>query len=401
MPWRHGLRLALQGTVILGLAALCLLVLAWLTLQWGILPHIEDWRPAMERHASKAVGVPVRIGHIAVRSSGWVPALELRDVVLLDPSGPEALRLPHVSAALSARSLLVLEPRLSQLYIEDAHLVVRRDTQGRLHVAGIDVPERPASTTSLEDTGAIDWFFGQQEFVLRHGSVRWIDEQRGAPALELGDVDFVVRNGLRSHALRLDATPPVAWGERFSLRLDARQPLLARSGDWRRWSGTMYADLAARRRRAAAGVHRPAVRARARAGRAAAVGRLPDQRLARPHGRRAPARRRPASRARGRAARDRAGLGSADRDAHGHGRELRRRALRLPDGRWRRLAEGRHPRGVGPAPDAAQARAGHARARRATRAGPRPPSSGAPTMLWDSDHRSPAGASRPMPSISR
>jgi hypothetical protein len=209
MPWRHGLQLALQGTVILGLAALCLLVLAWLTLQWGILPHIEDWRPAIERHASKAVGVPVRIGHIQVRSSGWVPALELRDVVLRDPAGFEALRLPRVSAALSARSLLVLAPRLSQLYIESAHLVVRRDAQGHLHVAGIDIPER-AAPTAVEDSGAIDWFFGQEEFVLRHGSVRWIDEQRGAPALELGDVDLVVRNGLRSHALRLDGTPPAA-----------------------------------------------------------------------------------------------------------------------------------------------------------------------------------------------
>jgi uncharacterized protein (TIGR02099 family) len=243
MPWRHGLQLALQGTVILGLAALCLLVLAWLTLQWGILPHIEDWRPAIERHASKAVGVPVRIGHIAVRSSGWVPALELRDVVLLDPAGPEALRLPRVSAALSPRSLLVLEPRLSQLYIEDAHLVVRRDAQGGIHIAGIDVAAAGPSTTAVDETPALDWFFSQQEFVLRHGQVRWVDEQRQAPALELSDVDIVVRNGLRAHAVRLDATPPAAWGERFSLRASAQQPLFANAGDWRRWTGTFYADL--------------------------------------------------------------------------------------------------------------------------------------------------------------
>src|SRR5690348_7498737 len=127
MPWRHGLQLALQATVVLGLAALCLSILAWLTLQWGILPHIEDWRPAIERHASRAIGVPVRIGHIAVRSSGWIPALEMRDVVLYDPSGAEALRLPRVAAALSPRSFVVMAPRLAQLYIEDARLVVRRD----------------------------------------------------------------------------------------------------------------------------------------------------------------------------------------------------------------------------------------------------------------------------------
>jgi len=112
MPWRRGLQLAWKAVVYAGLSFLCLVVLAWLTLQWGILPHIEDWRPEIERHASRAVGVPVRIGHISVRSSSWIPALDLRDVVLRDASGAEALRLPRVSAALSPQSLLVLSPRL-------------------------------------------------------------------------------------------------------------------------------------------------------------------------------------------------------------------------------------------------------------------------------------------------
>jgi len=217
-------------------------VLAWLTLQWGILPHIEDWRPEVEHHASQAVGVPVHIGHISVRSSGWVPALDLRDVVLQDKSGAEALRLPHVSAALSPRSLLVLEPRLSQLYIEGARLLVRRDADGHLHVGGLDLAAR-ASVASNDESGALDWLFSQDEIALRHGAVRWVDEQRNAPALELTDVDIVVRNGLRSHAVRIDATPPADWGDRVSLRAQARQPLFSHAGDWRRWTGTVYADL--------------------------------------------------------------------------------------------------------------------------------------------------------------
>ena len=55
--------------------------------------------------------------------------------------------------------------------------------------------------------------------------------------------DLVVRNGLRHHDLRLDGTPPAAWGERFSLRGRFTQPLWARAGDWRRWSGRVHADL--------------------------------------------------------------------------------------------------------------------------------------------------------------
>ena len=226
------------GFAVLGLA-FGLLLLAWLTLHWGILPHIENWRGGIEQRASQALGVPVRIGGISVRSGGWVPAFELRDVVLLDTRAQPALSLPRVVVALSPQSLLALELRFDQLLIDDAHLEVRRDAQGRLQVAGLDF-SGPAGSP---DPGAADWFFRQHEFVIRGGSLRWHDEQRGVPPLMLTDVQFVMRNGLRSHSFRLDGTPPVEWGERFSLRGRFTQPLLARSGDWQRWSGSVFASL--------------------------------------------------------------------------------------------------------------------------------------------------------------
>jgi uncharacterized protein (TIGR02099 family) len=216
-----------------------LLLIAWLTLHWGILPRIEQWRPQIEARASRALGVPVAIGAIHVRSGGWVPALEMTDVVLQDRQHREALRLPKVSAALSARSLLSLEVRFEQLHIDGAALEVRRDATGRLFMAGIEIPPGGAGVES----GAADWFFSQHEFVVRNGRLRWIDEQRGTAALELEGVDLVVRNGLRRHDLRLDATPPPAWGERFTLQGRFTQPLLAGNGDWRRWNGVVHAAL--------------------------------------------------------------------------------------------------------------------------------------------------------------
>jgi hypothetical protein len=227
----------------------------------------------------------------------------MRDVVLLDPSGPEALRLPRVSAALSPRSLLVLAPRLSQLYIEDAHLVVRRDAQGRLHIAGIDVPVASPKATGVEDTGALDWFFSQQEFVLRHGSLRWIDEQRGGAGA--GAARRRPRRPQRPAQPR-DAprrTPPPGWGDRFSLRV-ARRPAAVR--ERRRLAaldgGTVYADLRAATSRNSC-LRRPPVPARRRPGRAAPLARLPDEWLARRDRGRAAAAGRPAPRARRRTAR--------------------------------------------------------------------------------------------------
>ena len=84
--------------------------------------------------------------------------------------------------------------------------------------------------------------------MIRAGTLRWIDEQRDARRSRSPTSQLVVRNGLREHDLRLDATPPAGWGDRFTLRGRFVQPLFARSGDWRRWSGTRLRRPAARRR---------------------------------------------------------------------------------------------------------------------------------------------------------
>jgi hypothetical protein len=61
------------------------------------------------------------------------------------------------------------------------------------------------------------WFLNQPEFVIRHGAVVWTDELRGEAPLALREVDLVLRNQARRHELRLDATPPPEWGDRFGL----------------------------------------------------------------------------------------------------------------------------------------------------------------------------------------
>jgi uncharacterized protein (TIGR02099 family) len=218
------------------LAGSLVLVLAWGALHAWIVPRIGELRPELEIEAGRVLGIPVRIGSIAARSQGLIPSLELSDVVLLDPRGREALRLPRVIAALSPRSLWNLG--FEQLYIERPQLDVRRGADGRIFVAGLDF------SRGSDDGRAADWLFRQTEFVIRNGTVHWTDEMRSAPPLTLEQVDFVMRNGARRHAMRLDATPPPAWGERFSVRGLFRQPLLSRHpGQWREWDGQAHADF--------------------------------------------------------------------------------------------------------------------------------------------------------------
>ena len=235
MRW---LRRALRW-LLLGVAGAWLILLTlWLVLHWAILPNVDRWRPELEARASQWTGSSVRIGALSVRTSGWMPVLELRDVRLLDAQGQPAVALPQVTAALSARSFLALVPRLEQLYLHEPVLALRIDRDGQLWVGG--QPLRQGG----DSTALTDWLLAQHEVAIQGGTVTWVDERRPeATPLALTKVDALLRNSLRRHEARIDATPPAAWGQRFSVRARFTQPLLARAGDWRRWSGLMYAEL--------------------------------------------------------------------------------------------------------------------------------------------------------------
>ena len=223
---------------------LWLVVSLWLLFgaSWGflhgwIVPRIGEFRPRLEMEASKALGMPVRIGQITARSEGMIPSFELRDVVVLDPAGREALRLPRLLAALSPSSLWGMG--FEQLFVDQPALEIRRATNGKLYVGGLDMSQ------SRSDSNLVaNWFFSQTEFSIKGGTIRWIDELRGAPPLALSQVDAVIRNTRRRHAMRIDATPPAEWGDRFSLRGIFRQPLLpGDAGLWADWSGQLYAEF--------------------------------------------------------------------------------------------------------------------------------------------------------------
>ncbi|MDH4465502.1 MAG: YhdP family protein [Acidovorax sp.] len=220
------------------LAFWLLLAIAWGALHGLIVPRIGEFRPQLQAHATKVLGVPVQIGAIEARTDSLVPSVELLDVALLDAGGRVALRLPRVVVAVSPRSLV--NWNAEQIYIEEPVLDVRRTADGRIEVAGLEFAQ-----SGGDSNAAADWVFSQGEVFIKGGTLRWTDEQRGAPELALTDVNLVLRNGNWRHHMRLDATPPPDWGDRFTLAGLFRAPLLrARDGNWKHWNGQVFADFA-------------------------------------------------------------------------------------------------------------------------------------------------------------
>ncbi|WP_233255025.1 YhdP family protein [Limnohabitans sp. T6-5] len=229
-----------------GLLALGLVLgMAWGVLHFWIVPRIGDYRPDLERLAGRSIGVPVRIGQLTAESTGWAPSFELRDIELLDVQGRTALRLPRVMVAISVRSLLGLG--LEQLVLDSPELDVRRTAQGHWQVAGLDMQRSPQG-----DSDSADWLFAQREVIVRGGTVRWTDEQATTPlsthpqtapqTLALRELDVVLRNSIRHHEVRLDATPPEGWGARFVVMARMGRGILStHPGRLADWSGPVYA----------------------------------------------------------------------------------------------------------------------------------------------------------------
>ena len=228
-----------RWTVALLLLAWLLFAASWGTLHWIIVPRIGELRPQLEAAATRLVGLPVRVGAITAYSTNLLPAFELGNVRLFDDQGREALRLPRILVSLSPRSLLHLQ--FDQILVDGPVLNVRRLADGRIHVAGLDLSR---DNRAPLDEAVLDRIFSQPEFVIRQGTIVWTDEMRAVPPLALSAVDMVLRNRVRLHEMRLDATPPALWGNRFQLMARFEQPFLSTgNGRWKEWAGQVFADF--------------------------------------------------------------------------------------------------------------------------------------------------------------
>jgi uncharacterized protein (TIGR02099 family) len=213
----------------LGVLAGLVALIAALAFFW-FLPRLDDYRGEIGSLLSRALGQPLVIGQIDGDWSGLHPRLDLRDVRLLDARGATRLVLPRLSGQFGWSSLLRLEPRFHSLRLQAPELKVVRQTDGlwRLDNLLID-PKAP-------DTGLPDWLLSQPEVSVQIGRLSWQDDTRGAPPLQLNQVDLELGNFFRWHRLRLAVRPPAVLAAPLVIEGTLRGGRLA---ERERWSGTL------------------------------------------------------------------------------------------------------------------------------------------------------------------
>jgi len=206
-----------------------------LTLRYAVLPNIDSYRDDIARIVSDATRQHIAIGKITGNWDGLRPRLVLENVVVYDKADRPALELSRVDSTLSWRSLAVMRVSFHALDIYRPVLDVRRNAQGVISVAGLEL-----GSAGSEGGGVADWLLEQPDIEIHDAAVDWTDEARGAPPLALRRVYLHLANRGQRHRFGLQAEAPadIARG------LDIRGDLRGRSLDaLAQWNGRLFLQL--------------------------------------------------------------------------------------------------------------------------------------------------------------
>src|SRR5512144_723009 len=132
-----------------------------LVIRLVVFPQVEARRDDIAQWMTKRIGQPVEIDGFDSGWDGWNPKLSVRGfrVRAKDASRSVLLELPRVDLLIAWTSLPLLDLRLKELVIDGPRLALRRDTAGKLHLAGI---ERDAND-GADDSAVADWLMRQPQ----------------------------------------------------------------------------------------------------------------------------------------------------------------------------------------------------------------------------------------------
>lgn len=192
---------------------------AMLGIRYLVLPHIDAWRPEIEKRLSNALGAQVTMGEVAASWSGLNPTLALENLRLRDrQTNQELLYVPDAFAVVSWRSIFALDLRLRQLEINGVHLSGSRRPDGRIVLAGTLLDEASNDRFKFStDAPSVRWLLNQGLIVVRDATFMWDDQFRGAPDLTIKGIDIQISNSIFRHQLRVSGTLPPELGNTVEL----------------------------------------------------------------------------------------------------------------------------------------------------------------------------------------
>ncbi|MGZ9031430.1 MAG: YhdP family phospholipid transporter, partial [Burkholderiaceae bacterium] len=214
-----------------------------LVTRYYVLPRVDQWRPEIERVASRMLKGQVAIGRLEAGWRGFNPHLSMDDVQITGPRGGPPLALPRVEATVSWTSLLSMEPRFAALRLRSPEASVVRFADGNFTVAGF-VLQPGRGRAEPEETTALDWLLAQKRIVVSDAVVAYRDDRSAEPrTVELHDLNLIVEQSLGTHVFALKAVPTATLAGPVDLRGKLTTGAFARSSAIDRWNGEAFVQV--------------------------------------------------------------------------------------------------------------------------------------------------------------
>ncbi|MBA4143224.1 MAG: TIGR02099 family protein [Nitrosospira sp.] len=226
--------------VVIAVAASFSLLL--LSLRYWLLPEIEQYRESIASAISHASGQYVTIGKISANWDGFRPHMMMRAIRVHDKDGDIMLLLHRLEGTLSWRSIVHGKLHFREIEIDQPDLIVRRDAEGMIHVAGFALNKEWTGN----ENGLSDWLLNQRRVLINNASILWQDDQRGAPELDLL-VNLRLENRGSHHRFGLNAVAPAELATRLDIRGDFTSVSFDNPALWqgRLFTQIDHADVAA------------------------------------------------------------------------------------------------------------------------------------------------------------
>lgn len=236
---RRFLRTALRFGVRIAAVLLVLSAILFVAIRFVLWPQANVSREWLERELSARMQVQLTIGQIDTYWDGWRPAFRVRNLLGVDAQQRRQLAAEALEGSVSWRSIRHLSPLFQTLRVSGAEVLVRRDAQGHLFVAGMPAD----SGTASDDNPALDWLLQHGSLAVDKARVRWLDEQSGQPMLDIAEISLNTSRRTLYHTIALRARAERLSPAPIALDVNFRSSLLASAGDWRAWHGQATWDV--------------------------------------------------------------------------------------------------------------------------------------------------------------
>ena len=224
--------------IVLVIAAIAYFAVAgvYVGLRYIVMPQVDSFRPRIEELVSSKIQAQLHIGRISARWSGLSPTLDIDNLSIDAADGSPGLAVPHASASIAWASLLHLRPKLADLTVDGPDVIIARNADGALTVAGVPIPTHRTGSNAFTT-----WLLGQDRILLRDGTLRWRDAQRAAPEIAFKRLHLAIINDGTRHrlALKAPADGDVLHGP-LDLRADFRHQPFSAMGAPANWAGRLY-----------------------------------------------------------------------------------------------------------------------------------------------------------------